>query len=25
LIGLFKNPGTVWCRDPHRVNRVYSQ
>ena len=20
LIGLFKNPGTVWCRDPHRVN-----
>ena len=20
LIGLFKNPGAVWCRDPHRVN-----
>jgi hypothetical protein len=20
LIGLFKNPGEVWCRDPHRVN-----
>lgn len=20
LIGLFKNPGQVWCRDPHRVN-----
>jgi len=20
LIGLFKNPGTAWCRDPHRVN-----
>jgi len=20
LIGVFKNPGTVWCRDPHRVN-----
>jgi hypothetical protein len=20
LIGLFKNPGTTWCRDPHRVN-----
>jgi hypothetical protein len=20
LIGLFKNAGTLWCRDPHRVN-----
>jgi hypothetical protein len=20
LIGLFKNAGTIWCRDPHRVN-----
>ena len=20
LIGLFKNAGTTWCRDPHRVN-----
>jgi len=20
LIGLFKNPGAIWCRDPHRVN-----
>jgi hypothetical protein len=20
LIGLFKSPGTTWCRDPHRVN-----
>jgi hypothetical protein len=20
LIGLFKNPGTIWCRDPQRVN-----
>ena len=20
LIGLFKNPGEIWCRDPHRVN-----
>lgn len=20
LIGLFKNPGLVWCREPHRVN-----
>lgn len=20
LIGWFKNPGTKWCRDPHRVN-----
>jgi hypothetical protein len=20
LIGLFKNPGAKWCRDPHRVN-----
>jgi hypothetical protein len=20
LIGLFRNPGEVWCRDPHRVN-----
>jgi hypothetical protein len=20
LIGLFRNPGAAWCRDPHRVN-----
>lgn len=20
LIGVFKNPGAIWCRDPHRVN-----
>ena len=20
LIGWFKNPGAIWCRDPHRVN-----
>jgi len=20
LIGLFENPGVIWCRDPHRVN-----